>query len=286
MLRIKIGAGGILSIRDRLIADGIIRPGPQSSDAAVSPTRDAMTQGTDGVVELDETPVASEEPVSTTDKLAAGAIALPPNYHFGDSTDFEAQLLGKSASDFISRYILEPVPFAFKSDLDNWLQWKTDLAWMLQVDPKDIVLGGSGSIGFSLHPKKSLRAYTPKSDFDICIVSRHHFDVAWRTLRSFTAISGEGASEGQKAANSHRASHIYDGAISADKILSLFPFGKDWQSALDMLSGLSPTQGRTLKLRIYRDFESLRAYLLKGVRFWQAALGARVPDESSIAVET
>ncbi|WP_369644421.1 hypothetical protein [Variovorax sp. V118] len=235
--------------------------------------------------ESDESPIGTEDAGSLSSGVKGAPIVLPANSHFAGLAELQAELIKNSASDFVSRYIFEPVPFAFKGDLNLWLKWKSNLAWMIEVDAREIVLSGSSAMGFSLHPKKNLRAYTPKSDFDICIVSRHHFDLAWRVLRGVDFISGAGADERQKAANSHRAGHIYDGAIAADRILSLFPFGKEWQSALDILATEHPTNGRDLKLRIYRDFDSVRTYLTRGVRYWQASLGSSISDESAIAVE-
>ena len=38
------------------------------------------------------------------------------------------------------------------------------------------------------------------------------------------------------------------------------PFGKQWVLAFDKMTKIKPTFGREINARIYRDFDSLRAY--------------------------
>lgn len=64
----------------------------------------------------------------------------------------------------------------------------------------------------------------------------------------------------KQSIKNHVQRYIYGGTIATDTILPYLPFGKSWGVALEEMSKINPTQGRTINARIYKDFESLRNY--------------------------
>jgi hypothetical protein len=102
---------------------------------------------------------------------------------FADVDELHTALLDMEPKSFVSRYILEPVPFAFSGDLQLWIDWKETLADLLYIDAYDIVMTGSASMGYSLNPMKSFKAFDNLSDIDCGVISEHYFNVAWRHLR-------------------------------------------------------------------------------------------------------
>ena len=54
--------------------------------------------------------------------------------------------------------------------------------------------------------------------------------------------------------------------IATDKLLPYLPFGTQWSNALRAMSKLEPTKNRQIKARIYKDFESLRAYQVNNLK--------------------
>lgn len=184
---------------------------------------------------------------------------------FDTPTDLKRALQTGSPSEFVSRYLFEDVPVLFERDMLAWVRWKTDLAALLDVDPKDIVLIGSACIGYSLSPGKLLKKFSSASDVDLCIVSPHHFDVAWRTLRRHNPAWLSQPKKTREAIKRHRQFYVFDGTIAADMVLSFLPFGQSWQKALDKMGTVPPTQGYEIKLRIYRDYEALRSYHARNV---------------------
>jgi hypothetical protein len=282
-----------LSLRDDLIAQGRIRPAQGQQKFGLSPTASAPLESasaSQGSVDqrpsdastLDDQPIKTDESGDEVITSLASAPSIPANSHFADLNALRTTLLTVEPSDFVSRYVFEPVPFAFNNDMELWLSWKTLLAKQLDVDPREIVLAGSASVGFSLNPKKNFRAFNEKSDLDIGLISRHYFDVAWWTLRRYNPILGEATKSRTKAFNQHRAGHIFDGSIATDQILSLLPFGIAWKNALELMGNTPPTAGREVNLRIYRDFESLRSYQMGSVNSLRILLATQTPDESPI----
>lgn len=179
---------------------------------------------------------------------------------FADVPALHNALVQKDPRDFVSHFIFECVPYAFSGDMSSWIEWKTKLAEYLQVDPRDIVITGSGAIGYSLNPNKSFRPFDASSDIDTGVISPYHFELAWRYLRQLRPSWLSLPARSKKAIEIHRKSYVFSGTIATDIILGLLPFGSAWQAALDNMGKIAPTVGREVKLRIYKDFDALRNY--------------------------
>jgi hypothetical protein len=64
--------------------------------------------------------------------------------------------------------------------------------------------------------------------------------------------------------------------------MGILPFGKDWQSALDMMAEVSPTVGRDVKLRIYKDFDALRYYQARNLESLRNNIGPQAKSEADM----
>lgn len=185
---------------------------------------------------------------------------------------FRKAVLEYSPEQFVSEYILEPVPFAFNRNLGDWINWKGKLAALIEVDPHSLVLTGSGATGYSLSPYKALRSFDSSSDLDVAVISSHHFEVAWRFLRRRRSRELQLDKKLRNAIDEHRTRFVYWGTIATDRLLPMLPFAKEWTHALETMSKDPRTSGREVKARIYKDFEALRAYQVQGVRSLQDQL--------------
>ncbi len=204
---------------------------------------------------------------------------------FVDAAALKTALLGVQPGDFVSAHLFEPIPNLFAGDLKLWIDWKTQLGYQLEVDPYEIVLTGSGSVGFSLNPAKSFSAFHAESDVDVAVVSSYHFDLAWRYLRRTHTSWLSLPKEVQRALRSHRDNYVFAGTIATDRILALLPFAKPWQGALDAMAKINPTVGREVNLRVYRDYDSLRAYQITGIERLRSSLLEAKTDEADVPTE-
>lgn len=176
------------------------------------------------------------------------------------------QLRDLNPGTFASKHIFESLPYIFQGDVDSYIRWKAELGEQIEVDPRAIAITGSAGVGVSLNPAKSLRPFGPQSDVDIAVVSIHHFDLAWRSLRSMpSAVRLSLTRRQRESKRDHEKRLIYWGTIAGDRLLEILPFAQSWLAALSHMSGLDPTAGREINARIYRDFDSLRAYQLRSV---------------------
>jgi hypothetical protein len=161
-----------------------------------------------------------------------------------------------------TKWVFEAAPFIFKNfEPAVFWQWKSELAKGLDVDPKNLLITGSASVGISLNPSKSMKDFDLQSDIDVAVISTYHFDSAWRALRSLGTQRFKLTQAQQYALESHIKKYIYWGTIATDRILPILPFAGEWLGAFSEMAAVSPTIDRKINARIYRDFASLRAYM-------------------------
>ena len=169
-----------------------------------------------------------------------------------------------------SELVLERIPYIFGNDWNDCRSWKRALADRIDIDPCDVFVTGSAATGISLSPYKNFSYFNDRSDIDIAVISPHHFDTAWRHLRTLRRSALRRAE--WDAVLLHKENYIYWGCIATDKVLHLLPFGAQWLAALSHMEGTLPVAGRTVTARIYRDARSLRDYTATTIRILKANL--------------
>jgi len=174
---------------------------------------------------------------------------------------FLTELQEKPISFMVSKWIVDRIPFVFEDNLESYIEWKENLAKELGVDSKAMIFVGSSGCGFSLNPSKNYKEFNDESDIDVAIVSQFYFDLAWHHLRNLNAKQRYSLTPKQQiSVQEHVSRFIYWGTIATDTILEILPFGKHWILALERAKAKKPIDNREIKIRLYRDFESLRAY--------------------------
>lgn len=172
---------------------------------------------------------------------------------------FLEELEIKPVSYIISKWMFDCTPYIF-DNAEDWLLWKEKLANLLKVDSRAITITGSACLGFSLNPEKNFRSFCEQSDIDVAIISSHYFDISWHYLRNIGPERFKLNTVQRNSLHDHVNRLIYWGTIATDKILEILPFGKTWVESLSEMANIEPTVGRDINLRIYKDFDSLRAY--------------------------
>lgn len=200
--------------------------------------------------------------------------------------ELRADVLGTPPDWCATKWIFERPPFLFNElEPANLWTWKSQLAGGLSVDPKNVLVTGSAAVGVSLNPAKALKAFDQESDVDVAVISTHHFDLAWRALRGLGTQRFKLTRAQQIALEEHVRRYIYWGTIATDRLLPILPFGEEWLGALANIETVPPTEGRTASARIYRDFSSLRAYLVLSFRSLRDKIVEDVVNEPAPSTE-
>lgn len=173
---------------------------------------------------------------------------------------FITDLKGRSISLVISKWLIDRTPYIFLSNRHTYIEWKELLAGKIGIDSHAICIMGSAGIGFSLNPNKNFRPFDHTSDVDIAIISNYYFELSWHNLRTLGTKLYHLDPTQKASVQDHVSRLIYWGTIATDRILTIFPFGKSWIEALSDMARIQPTEGRCVNIRLYKDFESLRAY--------------------------
>lgn len=181
-------------------------------------------------------------------------------------TAFISELLSKPPELVASVWIIDKIPLLFEGDIERYASWRCQLAKGLDVDPSSIVITGSCAFGISLNPNKNFRFFDPSSDIDVAVISDYHFNHAWRVLRNLGAEIHKLPPPTKQSVLDHVQKYIYWGTVATDRILHILPFGKAWNEALGKMQQITPTEGRTIKARIYKDFDSLRSYQVNNLK--------------------
>lgn len=179
---------------------------------------------------------------------------------------FLSELVTKDPELIASVWIIDRIPMIFDQNLESYAAWRAGLAKGLCVDPSSLVITGSSAFGISLNPYKNYKYFDDQSDIDVAVVSEYHFVEAWRALRNLGSEVHRLSPAMKESVREHVNKYIYWGTVATDRILPILPFGRVWREALDGAQKLSPTDGRSIKARIYKDFDSLRAYQVNNLK--------------------
>lgn len=192
---------------------------------------------------------------------------MPIPLHLTHGVDEKVASLVEAAvtlepAEFCSHQILDRIPWLFDKRA-AYVNWKQSLAEALSVDPYAICIVGSAATGVSLSPSKGFTLFHERSDIDVAVISSYHFDVAWRKIRHLSSQPNMLSKTKRENIWKHRRGLLFDGCIATDKILGMLDYGPAWRDALLRAGKEPPVVGHKVKARLYRDFESLRAYQMR-----------------------
>ena len=180
--------------------------------------------------------------------------------------DFIASLRSQPPVAFVENFLFDRIPALFMEDRALFIEWKRVLGEKIEVDPACLTVVGSAATGISLNPSKNFKLFDEGSDVDVAVISPYHFTVGWRYLRMNGTRRLRLDNRTRIAWDEHVNRYIYWGTLATDRLLGVLPFGRQWLTATSDIAQRAPTTGRSVNLRIYADYDSLRSYQVRGVR--------------------
>ena len=193
--------------------------------------------------------------------------------------------LGPRERSVVARlWVSEGIPFAFRGCPALYENARTWLAVGLELDPKEVSMGGSGRLGYSLTPNRWGEAYRlRRSDLDFFAVSERLFQglrrdfTRWRDDYDNGAVAPGSEQEGRYwAANRQEAPRcIEKGFLDSWRVPNRTPYPV-FSKTNNRLAGLiaklretdvGPKPPGTLTLRCYRDWQSCERQLTLSLKF-------------------
>ena len=200
---------------------------------------------------------------------------------------------GKGERSVVARlWISEGIPFAFQECPALYEIARAWLAIGLEVHPKEVSIGGSGRLGYSLVPERWGEPYRLRtSDLDLFAVSEHLFEGLRRDFEHWSedfesgaVVPGSEREERYWPANQQETPRcIARGFIDSWRVPNRTPY-RVFRKTNNRLAGLKailhetdvgPKPRRRLSLRCYRDwgsFERRLTFNLKSAADWNRNL--------------
>ena len=164
----------------------------------------------------------------------------------------------------------EEVPFVFDPQPESWLRFREQVAADLGINERELVVVGSGRLGYSLKPGNNLKAFTDRSDIDVVVVNARLFDELWMAFLS-AVYPRHPATRHLGGWISDRRSEIYTGYISPRDIQidsriygirakPVNQFRLHWFTTLKKASQHPPRRHSDVKARLYRTWRHAELY--------------------------
>lgn len=177
--------------------------------------------------------------------------------------EFKQSCIKLKPDEVVERFLIEKSSFFFNEiEVGKEYEFKKDIAKILQVHIRDILVVGSGKLGFSLKPDDSATGLYPfiafdgnadrKSDLDIAVVSSELFDKEIRNLYDHTGYAKQ--TWGQK---SGFAKYVLKGRLAIRFLPSDFKFTKEVKEVQEKYK---MRYGRNVNLEIYKSWYYFETY--------------------------
>ena len=168
--------------------------------------------------------------------------------------EFKHELSSRDPLDIARRHIVFGDCAAISPD--EYFDLRNSISEQYCVHPNEVVVVGSGKLGFSIAPTKRYRLFGSNSDLDVAIVSNPLFEVVWKDVHRYFSQGGywEGKSEFIK--------YLFRGWIRPDKLPpdQKFDFRKDWWEFFDSLSASRRFSRNKIRGAIYQSWHFLESY--------------------------
>ena len=165
---------------------------------------------------------------------------------------FKSDLLSSTATQIVERHVIFGDAFALEKD--RYFALKEEIAKHFSVNLPEVVMVGSGKLGFSIVPKKRYQPFSINSDIDIAIVSANLFDLLWERVFDYW-VQTPYWPDMQDFNN-----YLARGWIRPDKLPTGFSPGQDWWDFFRELTASGKFGDRRLRAGVYRTWHFMRTY--------------------------
>ncbi|SDE60616.1 hypothetical protein [Desulfuromonas thiophila] len=168
--------------------------------------------------------------------------------------EFKSDLKSLTSLQVFRKYILNGECYLLNND--QHFHIREDVCENFSVEFNDVVMVGSGKLGFSLKPSKRFVEFSDDSDIDIAIVSPILFQRVWEEAYLFK----KSAADWPKANAFFK--YLSEGWIRPDKLPSsdYFDFSKQWWGFFNILTATEKYGPYKIRAGLYHSHFFLKEY--------------------------
>ncbi len=174
--------------------------------------------------------------------------------------NFKQELRRREASQVYSRYILHGTCFALSED--QYWHLRQSVSDRFDIPLANVLVVGSGKLGFSIAPTKRFRPFGDTSDVDVVVVSENLFDSVWVKVHKYCVDGGywDQIHQFQK--------YLFNGWIRPDMLPppDTFQQTQEWWDFFQSLSASREYGLIKITGALYRNWYFLQEYQLRGIK--------------------
>ncbi len=150
----------------------------------------------------------------------------------------------------------------------QYFELRSEVADKYKVHPNEVLVVGSGKLGFSIAPYKRYKHFSDTSDIDVVIVSASLFDHIWQEVHYYWDHGGY-----WERSLDFKA-YLFMGWIRPDKLppAASFDLANDWWDFFNYLSSTRKYSVYKIVGALYRNWYFLEAYQKRAISSCAEAL--------------
>lgn len=171
-----------------------------------------------------------------------------------------------SDSDIVRQYLCFWATHIFKDDHKKYFLLKNEIAKAFEVYPNEVIMIGSGKLGFSIASYKLWKEFDDKSDIDIAIISEKAFDKYWDELIDYN-IKVIPQSEKERESYQKFIEYLSQGWLRPDYFPFKYKNKKKWFDFFrDLRSQIFQFGDYKISAGLFRNFHSFEQYHARNIK--------------------
>ncbi|MDY6867420.1 MAG: hypothetical protein SVT56_05885 [Chloroflexota bacterium] len=168
--------------------------------------------------------------------------------------EFKADLVKNTTSFMVQKYITYGDCYALNQS--QYFELKSIIANEYHLHPSQVLIVGSGKLGFSLVKRKRYHGFNSDSDIDVAIVSPDLFDRIWLEVFNYWKARYFWPEEEKFR------SYLFRGWIRPDKLppSSIFEISHNWWEFFRELTNSQTFGPFSIKAGLYKAWHFLECY--------------------------
>ncbi len=173
---------------------------------------------------------------------------------------FKADLLALPPEGVFRRHLILRNPTVISED--SYYRLKEAIVARFELNFTDVLMVGSGKLGFSIKPGRRWQAFADRSDIDIAIVSHRLFESFWNQLHEYFAQGGDWPNRRDFT------KYFFRGWIRPDKFppTERFQLATEWWEFFNELSQQETNGKYQIRGGLYYSWRFLETYHCKCIK--------------------